>query len=98
MYKMKQIITKPSTELWFHESNPEESLIISNWMENQTGFISIEREIDGDKIIQRINFDTYENYMLMINNENKPDAWGVRKQNFIDRQYEIYYVSQNALI
>jgi hypothetical protein len=98
MYTIKVIITKPSNEVWFNESNPNENLIISNWMENQPGFISIERELDGDKLIQKINFDTYENYMLMINNQNKPDAWNVRKQNFIDRQYEAYYLAQKTSI
>jgi hypothetical protein len=42
MYTVKKTLVKPSNEVWFNESHPTESLVLSEWIKTRPGFIYFE--------------------------------------------------------
>jgi hypothetical protein len=96
MYIVNKVLVKPSTEVWFNESHPNESLVISEWLETRPGFISINNQSPEENIlISIITFNTeLEFNSAMVN--NPPHELFVRQQNFVNKKFTITVTTEGS--
>jgi hypothetical protein len=96
MYIVNKVLVKPSTEVWFNESHPNESLVISEWLETRPGFISINNEWPEENIlISTITFNTESEFNSAMTN-NPPQELSVREQNFINKKFTITKTTEGS--
>jgi hypothetical protein len=89
MYTVKKTLVKPSNEVWFNESHPTESLVLSEWIKTRPGFISINSEKPNENtLISTIVFNTQTEFTSAMTN-SPPQELSVRQQNFISKKFTL---------
>ena len=89
MYTIKKTLIKPSNEVWFNESHPTESLVLSEWFKTRTGFISFNSEKPNENtLITTIVFNTEAEFISAMT-DNPPQELSIRQQNFIRKKFTL---------